>query len=173
MFKRSHAHAPVIDQREGLALETCPKCGFGEIVGDSCPRCRVKVSNYRVYLATVGQGTLARRRWFGGLRPVRTLRRPVPSSDRFSIYEELILGRIYRELRYPSTARGVYLVLVGFDLTPAGRLSTLRLSVNPANAQVVESIRAALNRAQPFPPPPPDGHNNSTHHVSLALTVNI
>lgn len=173
MFKRSHAQAPVIDQREGLASVICPKCGFAEVVGDSCPRCRVKVSNYRVYLATLGQGALARRRWLGRLRPVRTLRRPGPSTDRLSIYEELILGRIYRELRYPATAHGVYLVLLGLDLTPAGRLSALRLTVNPSNAEVGESVRAALNRAQPFPPPPPDGRKNSTHHVSLALTVNI
>ena len=88
------------------------------------------------------------------------------------MYEELILGRIYRELRYPATARGVYLVLLGFDLTPAGRASALRLTVNPANAQVLESIRAALNRAQPFPTPP-NGGDGEPHHVSLALTVNI
>lgn len=164
MFNRGHAVAAV--------SEACPKCGFGEVVGDTCPRCRVRVSNYRAYLAIRDSGALARRAWFPRLRALRTLRRPAPSTDRRSMYEELILGRIYRELRYPATARGVYLVLLGFDLTPAGRAGALRLTVNPANAQVVESIRAALNRAQPFPTPP-NGGDGKPHHVSLALTVNI
>lgn len=164
MFNRGQAVAAV--------SEACPKCGFGEVVADSCPRCRVRVSNYRAYLAVRDSGALARRAWFPRLRPLRTLRRPAPSMDRSSIYEELILGRIYRELRYPATARGVYLVLLGFDLTPAGRAGALRLSVNPANALVSESVRAALNRAQPFPAPPTGGAGKP-HHVSLALTVNI
>jgi hypothetical protein len=166
MFNRGHAVA--------TASEACPKCGFGEVLADSCPRCRVRVSNYRTYLAIRdgGGGALARRAWFPRLRPLRTSRRPAPSAGQRSIYEELILGRIYRELRYPATARGVYLVLLGFDVTPAGRASALSLSVNPANAQVTESVRAALNRAQPFPPPP-SGGDGKAHHVSLALTVNI
>ena len=164
MFHRGHAVAAV--------SEACPKCGFGEVLADSCPRCRVRVSNYRAYLAVRDSGALARRAWFPRLRPLRTLRRPAPSADRRSIYEELILGRIYRELRYPETARGVYLVLLGFDLTSVGRASALSLTVNPSNAQVGESIRAALNRAQPFPTPP-NGGAGKPHHVSLALTVSI
>lgn len=164
MFNRSHAVAAVSG--------ACPKCGSDEVVADSCPRCRVRVSNYRAYLAIRDSGALARRAWFHRLRPLRTLRRPAPSTDRRSIYEELILGRIYRELRYPETARGVYLVLLGFDLMPAGRAGALRLSVNPANAQVLESVRAAFNRAQPFPTPP-NGGDGKPYHVSLALTVNI
>ena len=164
MFNRSHAVATVSG--------TCPKCGFTEVVADTCPRCRVRVSNYRAYLAIRDSGALARRAWFHRLRPLRTLRRPAPSTDRRSIYEELILARIYRELRYPAAARGVYLVLLGFDLIPAGRASALHLTVNPENAQVAESVRAALNRAQPFPTPP-NGGNGKPYHVSLALTVNI
>ncbi|MBI2553537.1 MAG: cell envelope integrity protein TolA [Candidatus Rokubacteria bacterium] len=99
--------------------------------------------------------------------------RPLPSTDRRTIYEELILGRIYRELRYPATARGVYLVLLAFDVTAAGRVAGLRVTVNPSNPDVGASVRTALNRAQPFPAPTPDGRNDSTQHVSLALTVNI
>ena len=164
MFNRSHAVAAVSG--------TCPKCGSTEVVADTCPRCRVRVSNYQAYLAIRDGGALARRAWFSRLRPLRTLRRPAPSTDRRSIYEELILGRIYRELRYPATARGVYLVLLGFDLTPAGPASALRLTVNPENAQVAESVRVALNRAQPFPTPP-NGGGGKPYHVSLVLTVNI
>ena len=165
MFHRGHAAATVSG--------ACPKCGFEEVLADTCPRCRVRVSNYRAYLAIRDSGAHARRAWFSRLRPLRTLRRPAPSADRgSSIYDEVILGRIYRELRYPETARGVYLVLLGSDLTPAGRASALRLTVNPANAQVLESVRAAFNRAQPFPTPPKGG-NGKSHHVSLALTVNI
>lgn len=164
MFNRSHAVAAV--------SAACPKCGFDEVVADTCPRCRVRVSNYRTYLAVRDRGALARRAWFHRLSPLRTLRRPAPSTDRRAIYEELILGRIYRELRYPGTARGVYLVLLGFDLTPAGRAGALSVTVNPANAQVLESVRAALNRAQPFPTPP-NGGGGKPYHVSLVLTVNI
>jgi uncharacterized membrane protein YjgN (DUF898 family) len=29
---------------------TCPKCGYPEVEGDSCPRCRVVVSKYQLYL---------------------------------------------------------------------------------------------------------------------------
>lgn len=165
MFGRSHA--------EAVVSATCPKCGFAEVVGDSCPRCRVKVSNYRVYLASLDDRARRRRRWFPRLRLVRTMSRPLPSTDRRTIYEELILGRIYRELRYPATARGVYLVLLAFDVTAAGRVAGLRVTVNPSNPDVGASIRTALNRAQPFPAPTPDGRNDSTQHVSLALTVNI
>lgn len=162
MFNRSHAVAAVPG--------ACPKCGSTEVVADTCPRCRVRVSNYQAYLAI--RGALARRAWFHRLRPPRMLRRPAPSTDRRSIYEELILGRIYRELRYPAAARGVYLVLLGLGLTTAGRVSALRLTVNPENAQVAESVRVALNRAQPFPTPP-NGGGGKPYHVSLVLTVNI
>ena len=165
MFGRRHAKAVV--------SATCPKCGFAEVVGDSCPRCRVKVSNYRLFLASLGDGARARRRWFPRLRPVRTKSRPLPSTDRRTIYEEVILGRIYRELRYPATARGAYLVPLGFDVTSAGRVGGLRVTVNPSNADVRASIRTAINRAQPFLAPTPGGRKDSTQHVSLALTVNI
>jgi len=30
--------------------ETCPKCGYPEVAGDTCPRCRVVVSKYLTYL---------------------------------------------------------------------------------------------------------------------------
>ena len=88
MFNRSHAVAAVSG--------ACPKCGSDEVVADTCPRCRVRVSNYRAYLALRDRGALGRRAWFHRLRPLRTLRRPAPSTGLHSMYEELILGQIGR-----------------------------------------------------------------------------
>lgn len=35
--------------------EACPKCGYREVQGEECPRCRVIVSKYRAYLQRLGQ----------------------------------------------------------------------------------------------------------------------
>jgi uncharacterized RDD family membrane protein YckC len=35
--------------------ESCPKCGFPQVEGDECPRCRTSVSRYRAYLQGLGQ----------------------------------------------------------------------------------------------------------------------
>ena len=35
--------------------ETCPKCGYADVPGDECPRCRVIVSKYRAYLQGLGR----------------------------------------------------------------------------------------------------------------------
>lgn len=173
MFKRSHARATLVREREHGAPGACPKCGYLEVVGDSCARCRMKVSSYREYVATLDGGSHGRRGWFRRLRLARMFGQPLVSADRRSIYEELILGRIYRELRYPATARGIYLVLLAFDVTAGGRVGGLRLTVNPSNRDVGASVRTALDRAQPFPPPPPDGRDSESQRISLALTVNI
>ena len=39
--------------------ETCPKCGYADVPGDECPRCRVIVSQYRGYLQSLGRGGVA------------------------------------------------------------------------------------------------------------------
>ena len=56
MFKRSYAERRGPTQQEGVPAEKCPKCGSPEVLGDYCPRCRVKVSTYQAYLATLSQG---------------------------------------------------------------------------------------------------------------------
>lgn len=179
MFKRSHAQGPSGRETVEVLARGCPKCGYAEIVGDSCPRCRVKVSTYRVHLATLGEGPLApavlghKQGWFKKLRMIVPGNPAAPSADQRSSYEQLILTRIYRELRYPATTRGIYVVLLAFDLTAAGRPSALRLSVYPPNPDVAASVRAALNRTQPFPLPPSHGHGGKDRHVSLALTVSV
>ncbi|MFZ1058286.1 MAG: hypothetical protein WAP47_03725, partial [Candidatus Rokuibacteriota bacterium] len=39
--------------------ETCPKCGYADVPGDECPRCRVIVSKYRAHLQSLGTGGVA------------------------------------------------------------------------------------------------------------------
>jgi uncharacterized RDD family membrane protein YckC len=39
--------------------EACPKCGYAEVQADECPCCRVIVSRYRAYLASIGQTATA------------------------------------------------------------------------------------------------------------------
>lgn len=176
MFRR---RSPGNRESGGVLAAICPKCGCPEVIGDSCPRCRVKVSTYRIHLATLHEGALiprarARKRgWFKKLFAIVPGGPPGAPTDRRSSYEQLILTRIYRELVYPATARGVYVVLLGFDLTTAGRASGVRLTVHPANPEISASVRTAFNRAQPFPLPPSEGPGSENQRISLALTVNI
>ena len=43
-------------------MDVCPKCGYTEVPGDECPRCRVIVSKYQAYLRSLGQVPTARPR---------------------------------------------------------------------------------------------------------------
>lgn len=173
MFKRSNAERRGDAQKADAVAEPCPKCGSTEVVADYCQRCRVKVSTYQAYLETLGKGALRgpgrKRRWLGRLRLLPRSRVSPPSSWR-SAYEEGLLKRIYRELCYPATTRGVYLVVIAFHLTAAGRPLSLHLTVNPPNAEVAQSVRSAFSRAQPFPLPPAGGHDE---RITLTLTVSI
>jgi hypothetical protein len=85
-------------------------------------------------------------------------------------YEDRLVRRIYRALRYPATTHGVYLVSLAFRLTPAGRPAALEVAVDPPNPDVAESVRTAVSRAQPFPLPPSGAESQ---RVTLALTVTI
>ena len=178
IFRRSGPRLPVDPETDDVRAEICPKCGYAQVVGDSCARCRVKVSTYRVHLATLGEGALVprapgkRRGWFKKLSMIVPRGPTEPSAGQRSSYEQLILARIYRELRYPATTRGIYVVLLAFDVTAPGRPSAVRLTVYPPNPEVAASVQAALNRAQPFPLPP-GGHGSKNRRVSLALTVSI
>lgn len=178
MFRKSSARGPAGRSGEDGRGGVCPKCGGLDVMGDSCPRCRVRVSTYRLYLASLGReapdprGGASRRTWLKRLFMVAPSGPAAPSRDRRSSYEELILGRIYRELRYPATTRGVYIVLLGFHVVTTGRLGGLRLLVYPPNAEVAASVRVAINRAEPFPLPPAE-EGGPDQRFSLALTVSI
>lgn len=179
IFKRSGPQRPVDQETDDIRAEICPKCGYAQVVGDSCARCRVKVSTYRIHLATLGEGALVprapgpKRGWLKKLSMIVPRSPTEPSARLRSSYEQLILTRIYRELCCPPTTRGIYVVLLAFDVTTAGRPSAVRLTVYPPNPEVAASVRAALNQAQPFPLPLAGGHGSKSQPVSLALTVSI
>ena len=170
MFKRSDAERRGPTQQEGVPAEKCPKCGSAEVLGDYCPRCRVKVSTYQAYLATLSQGAqraLAKKnRWFVFTSPV------APPEGWRSSYEDGLVRKIYRELRYPATVRGDYLILLAFHLDAAGRPDGLKLMVEPHNPDVAQSVRTAISRAQPFPLPP-GGRGSQAQRITLALTVRV
>jgi outer membrane biosynthesis protein TonB len=156
-------------EADGGATERCPKCGATEVVGDYCTRCRVKVSQYQAYLAGLSQGAqrawAKTRRWFVFKGSAAS-----PPGWRSS-YEDGLSRKIYRELEYPTTtARGVYLVLLAFHLNATGRLASLQLTVEPPNPDVIQSVRTAISRAQPFPLPPA---KHRDQRFTLALPVSI
>ena len=171
MFRRSTRGRRSPTHQEGVLTETCPKCGSSEVLGDYCQRCRVKVSQYQAYLATLGQGArralAKKRRWFVFKSPV------APPANWKASYEDGILKKIYRELRYPATTRGVYLVLLALHLNAAGRTVSLEVSVDPPNPEVAQSVRTAVSQAQPFPPPRGGVRDGEDQSVSLALTVSV
>ena len=171
MFRRRDAERRGPRQREGVLAEKCPKCGSAEVLGDYCQRCRVKVSTYQAYLATLSQGAqravAKKRRWFVFTSPV------APPEGWRSSYEDGLVRKIYRELDYPATVRGVYLVLLAFHLNAAGRPVELKLTVEPPNPEVAQSVRTAVNRAQPFPLPPAGSRGRQDQHITLALTVSV
>jgi TonB family protein len=120
---------------------------------------------------TALQAALARGedvRGFAGSGPVPE--ETLPPGARRARYEEQLLRRINWQLRYPETHHGVYLVSLSFQLTRAGRASDLRIGVSPKNPDVAESVRRAVERAQPFPPPPGE---EDAPRVSLTLTVTV
>ena len=80
---------------------------------------------------------------------------------------------IYGALHYPATTPGIYVVSLAFQLTSVGRPAALSLTVDPPNPEVAESVRAAVSRAQPFPPPPLAGGGSQDQPVTLTLTVSI
>jgi outer membrane biosynthesis protein TonB len=173
MFGRPRVPRPRVSG--GAVSERCPKCGQGEVVGDSCLRCRVKVSAYRLFLATRGPEAApppARRGWLKRLLMIVPRPRGATFAGRRSRYEAMLLSRVYRELRYPATARGLYVVLLAFRLTGGGRSTDIRLAVYPPNPDIEASVRGALSRAEPFPSPPP-GRDGKAPRFSLALTVTI
>ena len=88
-------------------------------------------------------------------------------------YEERILRKIYWELRYPATTAGVYLVSLAFQLSATGRATELELSADPPNSDVVESVRAAVGKAQPFPLAPAGPSRAREKPIALTLTVTI
>lgn len=170
MFKRSRPEQRGPAQVGGSA-ESCPKCGAVEVLGDYCQRCRVKVSTYQMYLASLGKGaqrSLAKRRsWFVFKSPV------APPAHWRASYEDVIQQKIYRELHNPATAPGVYLVLLIFHVNAAGRAVDLRLSVEPPNLDVAWSVHTAVDQAQPFPLPRAGLRGSEKQRVTLALTVSI
>jgi len=85
-------------------------------------------------------------------------------------YEDRLVRKIYWALKYPTTSNGVYRVSLTFRLTPAGRPAAVEVTVDPPNPEVAESVRAAVNRAQPFPLPPSGAQDQ---RFTLALTVTI
>lgn len=185
MFKKSTVQQTAELRKEGISVEACPKCGHPDVVGDICPRCRVKVSAYRSYLAGLTQKApvppagASKSSWLGRLRDRGTFKKlfmvvPNPSSaasvERRSTYEQVIQARIYRELRYPETTRGLYVVLLAFNVNAVGRLERTRFAVYPPNPDVSSSLRLAISHAEPFPLPPTGSEDQ---RFSLALTVSI
>jgi len=85
-------------------------------------------------------------------------------------YEDRLVRKIYWALKYPTTSNGVYRVSLTFRLTPAGRPAAVEVTVDPPNPEVADSVRAAVNRAQPFPLPPA---GTGDQRLTLALTVTI
>lgn len=168
MFKRSDAERRSRTQQEGVPAAKCPKCGSAEVLVDYCQRCRVKVSTYQAYLATLSRGAqralAKKRRWFVFTSPA------APPEGWRSSYEDGLVRKIYRELNYPATARGVYLILLGFHLDAAGRPVGLKVMVEPHNPDVAQSVRTAISRAQPFPLPPAGSQDK---RITLALTVSV
>lgn len=168
MFKWSNRERRSPTGATGALSESCPKCGATEVVGDYCQRCRVKVSAYQAYLAGLGKGARRalekKRRWFVFKAPVEH-----PPGWRAS-YEDGLLKKIYRELEYPRTTRGVYLILLAFHLNPTGQPVGLKLTVEPPNPDISQSVRTAISRAQPFPFPPAGSRDP---RITLALTVSI
>ena len=172
MFRRRSPERRGLTRQEDALAEKCPKCGSTEVLGDYCQRCRVKVSTYQAYLGSLSHGAQRalskKRRWFVFNSPV------APPANWKSSYEDGITKKIYRELHYPPTTRGVYLVLLALHLSAAGRLVSLKLTVDPPNPDVAQSVRTAVSRAQPFPLPSSKGiPRGQDQHVSLALTVSI
>lgn len=167
MFKRSTERRGPGEQ-DGVKTERCPKCGATEVVGDYCTRCHVKVSQYQAYLASLSQG--AQRAWAKTRRWFIFKGAAAPPPDWRASYEDSLTRKIYRELDYPTTTRGVYLVLLAFHLDATGRPVSLQLSVAPPNPDVIQSVRTAVSRAQPFPLPPA---KNRDQRFTLALTVSI
>ena len=171
MFKRSGAERRGRTQQERPPAAKCPKCGSAEVLGDYCQRCRVQVSAYQAYLATLSQGAqralAKKRRWFVFRSPV------APPEGWRSSYEDGLVRKIYRELQYPATARGVYLILLAFHLNAAGQPVELNLTVEPPDPDVAQSVRTAVNRAQPFPLPPGGRWGRQDPRITLALTVSV
>lgn len=168
MFKGRDAERRGRTRQEGVAAEECPKCGAAEVLGDYCPRCRVQISAYQAYLATLSHGAqralAKKRRWFVFRSPV------APPEGWRSSYEDGLVRKIYRELNYPAAVHGVYLVLLAFNLDASGRPVGLKLTVEPPDPDVVRSVRTAINRAQPFPLPPA---GSEAQRITLALTVSV
>jgi hypothetical protein len=85
-------------------------------------------------------------------------------------YQDRLVRKIYWALKYPTTTNGVYRVSLTFRLTPAGLPAAVEVAVDPPNQEVTDSVRAAVNRAQPFPLPP---LGTQDQRFSLGLTVTI
>ena len=85
-------------------------------------------------------------------------------------YEDRLVRKIYWALKYPTTTNGVYHVSLTFRLTRAGLPAAVEVAVDPPNPEVAESVRDAVNRAQPFPLPP---LGTADKRFSVGLTVTI
>jgi hypothetical protein len=85
-------------------------------------------------------------------------------------YQDRLVRKVYWALTYPRTTNGVYRVSLTFRLTPRGFPAAVEVAVDPPNPEVAESVRAAVNRAQPFPLPP---RGTVDQRFSLGLTVTI
>ncbi len=108
-----------------------------------------------------------------GAQPGEPKTHPALPPNSRSSYEERILRKIYWALRYPDTTPGIYLVSLAFHLTGAGRTTELHLTVDPPNADVAESVRAAFGRAQPLPLPPSGTGGSQRRPITLTLTVTV
>ncbi len=172
VFEREYGRAPIRGNREWRWEGPGVRISLGEYPS--------LITGGRMAVAWLHTGALetaiargdALARSSGGSRAASAGAPRVGESKPQATYEERLLRKIYLELRYPRTTHGVYLVSLSFRLTPAGRATALELEVDPPNPEVAESVRAAVSRAQPFPPPPAV-QSGLADRVALALTVTI
>ena len=171
-FERQYGRSPIRANRQWQWEGTGVRISLGEYPTLGPPRGRRGIAwiRTRALEEAIARGEEARRALAEQGTP---LGHAAPPADWGLAYEERILRKIYGALRYPATTRGVYLVSLALQLTPAGRAATLKLTVDPPNPDVAESVRAAVGRAQPFPSPPAGARGSQDQPLRLTLTVTI
>lgn len=172
VFEREYGRAPIRGNREWRWEGSSVRISLGEYPSlRSGGRRGVAWLRTRALEAAIARGDEARRSLSEETASEHGSRaRPQMSRPE---YEERLLRKIYWALRYPATSPGVYLVSVAFQLTQAGRAAALELAVDPPNPDVTDSVKAAISRAQPFPPPPPGIRGDRDPRITLELTVTI
>lgn len=177
LFEREYGRAPIRADRQWRWEGTGVRISLGEYPllgapGRSSGGKGIAWIRTRALEEAIARGEAAPRT-LQGLSALHPRGQPAPSATSRLSYDERVTRMIYGALRYPATTPGIYVVSLAFQLTAVGRPAALRLTVDPPNPEVAESVRAAVSRAQPFPPRPLAGEGSQHQPVTVTLTVSI